>query len=69
MPTVWFVLLTILQVSPAELESVLLRHPDVIDAAVVGVKDEAVGDLPRGLVVVREPLNNTDHIAAFVNGR
>ena len=69
MPTALFVSSTIMQVSPVELESVLLRHPDVIDAAVVGVKDETVGDLPRGLVVVREPLDNTDRITAFVNGR
>jgi len=55
-------------VSPLELETVLLRHPDVIDAAVVGVKDEQVGDLPRGLVVVRRPDVDTRDIVAFVNG-
>lgn len=58
-----------MQVSPVELEDILLRHPDVIDAAVVGVKDEDVGDLPRAVVVVRRPHDViTDSIAAFVNG-
>ena len=55
--------------SPVELESVLLRHRDVIDAAVVAVKDDEVGDLPRALVVVREPTaTDTTHIEHFVNG-
>ena len=56
------------QISPAELETVLLRHPDVIDAVVVAVKDEHVGDLPRALVVVRRPDVDTGDIVAFVNG-
>jgi len=41
------------QVAPAELEALLLAHPDVIDAAVVGVADEVSGELPVGHVVLR----------------
>jgi len=41
------------QVPPAELEAVLLRHPDVIDAAVVGVPDEEAGEIPVGYVALR----------------
>jgi acyl-CoA synthetase (AMP-forming)/AMP-acid ligase II len=41
------------QVAPAELESVLLGHPDVLDCAVFGVPDAARGHLPRAAVVTR----------------
>jgi acyl-CoA synthetase (AMP-forming)/AMP-acid ligase II len=42
------------QVAPAELEAVLLEHPDVADVAVIPVKDEDAGELPKA-VVVRKP--------------
>ena len=41
------------QVAPAELEGVLCGHPEIVDAAVIGVKfsrDES--ELPRGYVVL-----------------
>ena len=35
-------------VAPAELESVLLEHPDIVDAGVVGVvSEELATELPR----------------------
>lgn len=37
-------------ISPAELESVLLEHPDVLDAVVVGWPDESAGEIPIGVV-------------------
>jgi acyl-CoA synthetase (AMP-forming)/AMP-acid ligase II len=40
------------QVPPAELEALLLGHPAVSDAAVVGVPDEEAGELPKAYVVV-----------------
>ncbi len=39
------------QVSPAELESVLLEHPAVLDAAVCGVPDERRGEAVVAMVV------------------
>jgi len=42
------------QVPPAELEALLLTHPAVVDAAVVGVPDEEAGELPKAFVVVAE---------------
>uniref|UniRef100_A0A182T271 Luciferin 4-monooxygenase n=1 Tax=Anopheles maculatus TaxID=74869 RepID=A0A182T271_9DIPT len=42
------------QVPPAEIEAVLLTHPAVLDAAVIGVPDEAAGELPLAFVV-RQP--------------
>jgi len=41
------------QVPPAELEAVLLAHPDVTDAAVVGLPDDEAGEIPVGYVVLR----------------
>jgi 4-coumarate--CoA ligase len=41
------------QVAPAELESLLLSHPKVVDAAVVGRPNEKVGELPWGFVVAK----------------
>jgi acyl-CoA synthetase (AMP-forming)/AMP-acid ligase II len=41
------------QVAPAELEAVLLGHPDVTDAAVVGLPDEEAGEIPVGYVTLR----------------
>jgi len=40
-----------LQVSPSELEEVLLQHAGVADAGVVGVPDDRAGELPRAYVV------------------
>jgi 4-coumarate--CoA ligase len=41
------------QVAPAELESLLLSHPKVVDAAVVGRPNMKVGELPWGFVVAK----------------
>jgi acyl-CoA synthetase (AMP-forming)/AMP-acid ligase II len=41
------------QVAPAELEGLLCAHPSVADAAVVGVPDEAAGEVPKAFVVAR----------------
>ncbi len=41
------------QVPPAELESLLLTHPAVADAAVVGLPDEEAGEIPAGYVVLK----------------
>lgn len=39
------------QVAPAELEAVLLRHPLIIDAAVIGVLDDDKQEIPKAFVV------------------
>jgi len=42
------------QVPPAELEGLLLGHPAVADAAVIGIQDEESGEVPKAFVVTRE---------------
>ncbi|MER6221820.1 AMP-binding protein [Streptomyces sp900105755] len=51
------------QVAPAELESVLLTHPDVLDAAVVGVPHAEGGEAPKAFVVTARALDASELMA------
>lgn len=55
------------QVAPAELEALLLTHPGVKDAAVIGMPDEEAGEVPLAYVVKREGKDVTaEEIKKFV---
>ncbi len=43
--------------APAELEGVLLQHPAVADAAVIGIPHERNGEAPKAFVV-RKPVSD-----------
>jgi acyl-CoA synthetase (AMP-forming)/AMP-acid ligase II len=57
-----------LQVAPAELEAVLLSHPAVADAAVVPLKDNDAGEIPRAFVVLKGAAT-ADQLMAYVAER
>ncbi|XWS70938.1 hypothetical protein CRYUN_Cryun03dG0093600 [Craigia yunnanensis] len=56
------------QVAPAELESMLIGHPNISDAAVVPMKDEAAGEVPVAFVVRSNGSKITeDEIKQFIS--
>jgi 4-coumarate--CoA ligase len=58
------------QVAPAELEALLLTHPAVADAAVIGIADDEAGEIPIGYVVLKAGQTATDgEIMGFVEER
>ncbi len=57
-----------MQVAPAELEALLLTHPAIADAAVVPLKDEEAGEIPRAFIVLKGPAT-ADEVIAFVAER
>jgi len=56
------------QIAPAHLEAILLGHPAIADAAVIGVADEDAGEIPKAFVVVRSPAT-AEEIMAYVGAK
>lgn len=57
------------QVPPAELEAVLLTHSQIIDAGVVGIPDEATGELAFAFVVKKKNSQLTEQeVLDFITG-
>jgi acyl-CoA synthetase (AMP-forming)/AMP-acid ligase II len=56
------------QVAPAELEALLLKHPQVADVAVIPVPDDDAGEVPKAVIVPRTGLT-ADDVIAFVRAQ
>ena len=55
------------QIAPAELEALLLGHPKVMDAAVIGVLDDEGQEIPKAFIVAAPDSGLTaDEVMAFV---
>ena len=50
------------RLGPAEVESILVAHPDVVEAAAIGVPDQIKGNEVVVFVVLREGLSSSDAI-------
>ncbi len=57
------------QVPPAELEALLITHPDVADVAVIGVPDDEAGELPKAFVVPAGDSVDQEALMEFVAGK
>ena len=57
------------QVAPAELEDLLLKHPNVADAGVTGLPDRLCGEVPHAWVVPRAGSGLSEgKLHAYING-
>jgi len=57
------------QVAPAELEGLLINHPEILDAGVVGLPHGEVGELPLAFVVKKPGSHITElEIKKYISG-
>lgn len=58
-------------IAPAELEALLLEHPAVADAAVIGKPDEEAGEVPKAFVVRKSDHQHVtaNQLLSFTTGR
>ena len=54
------------QVAPAELEAILVAHPKIRDAAVIGKPDDEAGELPVAFVVATDPTPSEAQIKNYI---
>lgn len=55
--------------SPAEIEALLLQHLCVNEAAVIGVRDDVAGEIPKAFVKKQEGSSVTeDELIQFIAG-
>ena len=58
------------QVPPAELEGLLVTHPEIADAAVIGIADDEAGELPKAFITLSPGSELTaEGVQEFVAGQ
>jgi long-chain acyl-CoA synthetase len=57
------------KVFPNEVEDVIMQHPGVVEAAVIGVADERTGQTVKLFVVKRDPALTAVDLVTFAHGR
>uniref|UniRef100_A0A914QMF9 4-coumarate--CoA ligase n=1 Tax=Panagrolaimus davidi TaxID=227884 RepID=A0A914QMF9_9BILA len=57
------------QVAPAELEDILLSHSGIADAAVIGIKHEIFGEVPKAFIVKSNESLTEQQIQEYMNGK
>jgi acyl-coenzyme A synthetase/AMP-(fatty) acid ligase len=57
------------QVAPAELEAILVTHPAIQDAAVIGKPDDKAGELPIAYIVTKSNMEVSENeVHEFLKG-
>lgn len=51
------------QVSPVELEAILITHPSVAEACVIGIPDNQRGEIPKAFLVLKPNAQASDDLA------
>lgn len=54
------------RISPFEVESTLLEHPDIVESAVVGKPDEIRGHIVKAFVVLAEGVSDSDEMVVNI---
>jgi acyl-CoA synthetase (AMP-forming)/AMP-acid ligase II len=57
------------QVAPAELEALIITHPQVADVAVIGFPDEEAGELPKAFIVAAGDEFDAEQLCEWVAGQ
>jgi acetyl-CoA synthetase len=54
------------RISPFEVESALLEHPEVVESAVIGMPDETRGQLVKAYIILKDPKMASDALVAEI---
>lgn len=58
------------QVSPSELENVLMQHPGIANVSVVGISDNLAGDLPAAVIIKSTVVDvSEDDVSTFMKSK